>query len=126
MDKKLESKIKQLDSALATLKEVLQMEKSKVIRDATIQRFEYCFELFWKCLRLYSLSEGDDVKSPKAAIRQLQIYKILTPTETETALQMADDRNLSVHTYDEQTIDALYQRIFKYYEMMEQVRQQLK
>ena len=40
--------VKQLEAALLTLDEVLMMEWSKVVRDAAIQRFEYCFELVWK------------------------------------------------------------------------------
>ncbi len=125
MDKKLEQKIRQLNEALLTLKEVLAQEKNDFIRDSTIKRFEYSFELFWKCLRLYFLSEGEDIKSPKAVIRQLLIYEWLTPAETEQALQMADDRNLSVHTYDKETVDLLFQRIFGYYDLMERVCRKL-
>ena len=43
--------VKQLETALITLDEVLMMEWSRVVRDAAIQRFEYCFELVWKLIK---------------------------------------------------------------------------
>ena len=37
------------EKALKTLKDALQMPASVIVRDATIQRFEYSFEILWKC-----------------------------------------------------------------------------
>lgn len=126
MDQKLKIKLEQFQKALLTLKDVLDQPKNEYIRDSAIKRFEYCFELFWKVLRIYFLIEkGEDYKSPKDAMRGLLVFKFLTAEETETALKMVDDRNLSVHTYDEFEIEQLYGRIFGYYELMEEVFEKL-
>lgn len=78
-------------------------------------------------MRIYFLTEkGEDYKSPKDAMRGLQVFKFLTPKQTEKALKMVDDRNLSVHTYDEFEIERLYKRIFGYYELMEEIFGKLK
>lgn len=109
MDQKLKIKLEQFKKALLTLRDVLDQPKNEYIRDSAIKRFEYCFELFWKVLRIYFLTEkGEDYKSPKDAMRGLQVFKFLTPEQTEEALKMVDDRNLSVHTYDEFEIEQLY------------------
>lgn len=126
MDQKLKIKLEQFKKALLTLKDVLDQPKNKYIRDSAIKRFEYCFELFWKVLRIYFLTEkGEDYKSPKDAMRGLQVFKFLTPEQTEEALKMVDARNSSVHTYDENEIEQLYSRIFGYYELMEGVFKKL-
>ncbi|MCC7210609.1 MAG: hypothetical protein E3K40_08815 [Candidatus Brocadia sp.] len=39
--------------ALHTLGEILQQPFSVIVRDATIQRFEYTFEALWKFLKEY-------------------------------------------------------------------------
>ena len=52
--------------------------------------------------------EGLDAGSPKGVIRACREVRILSLEETEHALKMADDRNLTAHTYDR----ALAQEIF--------------
>ena len=37
--------------------------------DATIQRFEFCFELAWKLMKTVLEYEGIDVNSPRSCIR---------------------------------------------------------
>ena len=122
MDQKLKLKLKQFKKALMTLKDVLDQPKNKYIRDSAIKRFEYSFELFWKVLRIYFLTQkGEDYRSPKDAMRGLAVFNFLTPEQTEKALEMVDDRNLSVHTYDELEMERLYKGIFGYYELMKKV-----
>jgi len=41
------------EKAIASLEEVLQLEKTAIIRDSTIQRFEYTFEFAVKFMRRY-------------------------------------------------------------------------
>ena len=48
-------------------------------------------------LRTYA---GLDVGSPNEVIRTCREVGILTVEETEYALEMANDRNLTSHTYD--------------------------
>jgi len=46
--KELAFHIRTLNQALLSLEEILAEEFSVIVRDATIQRFEYTFELGWK------------------------------------------------------------------------------
>ena len=71
---------KHLRQTLATLNQVLALEKTDIIRDATIKRFEYCFELGWKSAKiLLDKKFGVEVFSPKEVFRALiqNLYRTL-------------------------------------------------
>jgi hypothetical protein len=56
--------------ALGTLAEALAMEKTRIVRDASIQRFEYTFEAVWKAAQSFvKQHEGVEAASPKAVVR---------------------------------------------------------
>jgi len=50
---KLRQRLKSCKNALDTLDEALQMPFSVIVRDGSIQRFEYSFESTWKLLKRY-------------------------------------------------------------------------
>lgn len=54
--------------ALRTLAEILEEPPTKIVRDATIQRFENSFEACWKALKAY-LDETEVIvcNSPKSS-----------------------------------------------------------
>jgi nucleotidyltransferase substrate binding protein (TIGR01987 family) len=94
--------------ALVSLEEILRHEPSVIVRDATIQRFEYTTEAAWKALKHFlSEHEGVDCSTPKSCIRAAFQAALLTEEQTETFLCMIDDRNLASHTY----VEAVAQRI---------------
>ena len=99
--------------ALERLREMTDREElSDEERDALIQRFEFCFEILWKCGTEYLLTEdGLDAASPKKVIRLLRETGVLDEEETEQALAMADDRNMTAHTYDESLAKEMSERI---------------
>jgi nucleotidyltransferase substrate binding protein (TIGR01987 family) len=99
--------------ALLALAEVAGIATPTAIeRDAAIQRFEFTFEAVWKSVQEALRSrEGLDAASPKAAIRHSVVVGWLTPDEGAAALQMADDRNLTSHTYNEALAQAIHARI---------------
>ena len=87
----------------------------EIERDAVIQRFEFTFEAVWKAAQFHLLKvEGLDVASPKAAIRVCREVGLLDEQEAMQALRMADDRNLTVHTYNEQLAEQILERIMGY------------
>jgi len=100
-------------AALATLDELAHKpDRSKVERDAAIQRFEYTFEAVWKAAQFYLREiEGLDVGSPKGAARAAFETGLLDEAETRHALAMADDRTLSVHTYNETLANEIAERL---------------
>ena len=67
---KYQSLLKQFESALKRLEEVLNQEKSTLIRDAAIKRFEFTFELLWKTLRIFLREKGVEVKTPKDCFKE--------------------------------------------------------
>jgi len=96
--------------ALVRLEELVAIAKPTAVeRDAAIQRFEYTFEAVWKVSERYlAVCEGMTVRSPKACVRAAREARLLTDEETVRALEMVDDRNETVHTYNE----AVAARIF--------------
>ena len=100
-------------TALATLNELLRKSAlSKVERDAAIQRFEYTFEATWKAAQLYLREvEGLEVGSPKRAARAALQVGLFDAAHTHELLAMVDDRNLTVHTYNEQLAEEIASRL---------------
>ena len=77
--------------------------------DATIQRFEFCFELAWKLMKVVLDYEGIEVSSPRSSIREG--WKLGMINDAETWLDMQEKRNLSTHTYNEATALEVYELI---------------
>ncbi len=109
-----------LQKALTSFSEALQMEYSAIVRDATIQRFEFTFVLFWKLLKEYlNIQEGIICSSPKSCIREGFRQGLFDEQQTVLALEMVDDRNLTSHTYDESMAERIYHRAPSYYGLMQ-------
>lgn len=61
--------IKDFKKAIHKLDEVLQLEKTEVVRDAAIKRFELCFDLAWKSIKSYAQREGIECFSPRECFK---------------------------------------------------------
>jgi nucleotidyltransferase substrate binding protein (TIGR01987 family) len=106
--------------ALKTLSEILSLPFSVIVRDASIQRFEYSFESLWKLLKGYLYQvEGLICNSPKECFREGLKVGVLSVEETETCLVMTDDRNLTSHTYIESIAEAIYPKLPSYLVVMQ-------
>lgn len=64
--------------------------------------------------------------SPKKVIRSCREVGVLSDEETEQALKMADDRNLTTHAYDESFIESLLRRLPMYDTVLHHWLQQIK
>ena len=115
---KLENKFKSFQTALERLREAINIYKNDnhpVLLDGTIQRFEFTVELAWKLLKEYLESEKfGEFNSPKAVVKEA--FKIGLLEDGEIWLDMLDDRNLTSHTYDEETAKEIYRNIISKYE----------
>jgi nucleotidyltransferase substrate binding protein (TIGR01987 family) len=109
--------------ALNALQEVLAMPYSPIVRDAAIQRFEFTFEAIWKLTQLYLREkEGLEINSPKSVLRNcLQVGLLATESQVALALKMADDRNLTVHTYNEKLATQIFNNLKSYHDLMQQL-----
>ncbi|OHC69690.1 MAG: hypothetical protein A2045_10900 [Rhodocyclales bacterium GWA2_65_20] len=105
--------------ALATLFELAGEPYSKLVRDASIQRFEYSFEAVWKAAQLVlRIRYGMELGAPKPIIRACFENGILDETQTRLALAMTDHRNLTSHTYNEVLAEEIFAAIPAYRELM--------
>ncbi len=106
--------------ALRSLEELLIIESpSKVERDAAIQRFEYTFEAVSKAAgRFLLVIDGIDVASPKAIVRSSREVGLFKDDQTVLALEMVDDRNLTVHTYNEALAEQIFSNFSRYAELL--------
>ncbi len=113
---RLKERLAVATQAMKRLREITELpEIGEIERDAVIQRFEFTFEAVWKAAQFYLLQvEGLDVASPKGVIRTCREVGLLDEQEAAQALQMADDRNLTVHTYNEQLAAQILERIMGY------------
>jgi nucleotidyltransferase substrate binding protein (TIGR01987 family) len=117
--KGLNDRLASCQRAISTLDEILQMEVSVIIRDASIQRFEYSFESLWKLLKAsLDQCEGIVCNSPKRCFREALKVRLLSVREAETCLIMTDDRNLTSHTYIEAVAEAIYGKLPSYLKVM--------
>ncbi len=124
---KLERRIEGAEKALETLRTILREPYSVIVRDATIQRFEYTFEIFWKLVKEYLYNyEGIECNSPKSCFREALSVGLLSEEQTITCLEMTDDRNLTVHIYIEEVAENIYGKIRDYYELMDIVFNRVK
>jgi len=113
---RLGQRLELAEQALRTFQELASLDKpSPVERDAAIQRFEYTFEAVWKAgQRFLLVREGLDTGSPKSCIRAAGQIGVLSEQATQGALEMADDRNLTAHTYNEGLAKAIFGRLSRH------------
>ena len=109
---RLNDRLSLAQRALGTLGEALSEPKTPMNRDASIQRFEYTYEAVWKAAQLYlSAIENVEAGSPTSVARACFRAGLLTEEQARTVLAMARDRNLTVHTYNEELADQIYARL---------------
>ena len=104
--KELAFHVKTMEQTLHTLEEILKETYSIIVRDATIQRFEYTFEVGWKLFRKVARIEGIEVVSPRQAIRAA--YDVGLLEDVDLWFEMLNDRNRTSHTYSETTADEVF------------------
>jgi nucleotidyltransferase substrate binding protein (TIGR01987 family) len=97
-----------LIKAVDSLRDALSQSKNPYTRDATIQRFEYTFELCWKMLRRYmAMQSAIDHFNLKDLFREAGRQGIIASVEDWFAYLKG--RNLTSHTYNEETAEETYQ-----------------
>lgn len=112
---RLKERLHLAEKALAALNESLALPYSKIVRDASIQRFEFTIESLWKLAqRFLIVKEGIESGSPKGVIKACFQVDLLTDQQTHLLLQAIDDRNLTVHTYNEALAEKIYANLFEY------------
>jgi len=70
-----------------------------LLQDSAIQRFEFTFEMVWKCLRLWLKGKDIMANNPRDAIKEALAQGLIEDGDGWTEMQ--ENRNITTHTYDE-------------------------
>ena len=98
------------DKSFRLLERTLQIDDpSEAERGGLIQFYEMSFELSWKLIKDYLESQGFIVKSPREAIKQAYQSEIIG--NGELWMDALNDRNITSHTYDEETAKMIVEKI---------------
>lgn len=106
---KIESVIIDLTSANQKLQEALNADPTELNQDATIQRFEFTFELSWKLMQEVLTNNLRKTRGVKDVIRQAQDMEIID--DCQKWFDFLDSRNLTVHTYKMEIARTIYTKI---------------
>jgi nucleotidyltransferase substrate binding protein (TIGR01987 family) len=116
----IQERLIDLNLAILNLKEASSLPSDSYInRDATIKRFELCFDLAWKILKHKLFSYGVDIQSPRLAF--IEGVKNNLISDTDKWLDLIEMRNTAVHTYDSELADQLYKKIPNYISMLDEL-----
>lgn len=90
----------------------MQKEYTSNISDmsklALAQSFEITFEIGWKVLKDYLEEQGIVAKTPKEVIKQAFHAEIIP--DGQTWIDMAKDRNITSHEYNQDKVDLMLER----------------
>lgn len=97
----------ELIKAITRLEEACAQPFSTFIRDAVIQRFEFCWELAWKTLKLRLEYLGIEALNPRDIFREALNKGLIHDGNSWSEAQKK--RNLTTHTYDEKLANDVYE-----------------
>jgi len=125
---RLRERLDMAEKALGRFKEAMAIvNPNSLERDAAIQRFEFTFEALWKAAKHFlTVIEGIDTASPKGVVRSCREVGLLSDGEAILALHMIDDRNLTVHTYNEPLAVEIYGRLNDYCQLLDKWLNEMK
>ena len=111
---KSEIKFEKFQKALISLEAVYlkPMQEDRTNIDATIQRFEFTFELAWKFLKDFFFERGLELNYPKEIIKEA--FSVNLIDDENLWIKMLRDRNITSNTYDEKLADEIFSRIKLY------------
>ena len=115
--------LEDLQSALRRLADALAQPESEFVRDAAIQRFEFCFELAWKGIQAVSRLEGQECTSPRAAFSLA--WRGGWVADEAAWLDMLDERNKTAHTYRETMAKEVFGNLPRHLPHLSQLHQAL-
>lgn len=125
-DIRWKQRFRNFNKSLELLESALKIEQPDVVQKAGIvQFFEMCCELSWKVMKDYLEDQGfTEIGTPRNAIKKS--FEIGLIEDGHAWMDLLVDRNLSVHTYDEEKANSLDLLIHtKYIHLFEKLRNTL-
>ena len=111
------------EKSIQRLEEILKEEETVANRDSAIKRFEFTVELAWKCVQKFLREQEIICRSPKECLKEA--FKFGLIEDDPRWLEMFEDRNLTVHTYNETTAEEVYGRLSNYLGVFELLKEKL-
>lgn len=107
-------KFEKFQKALLALESIYlkPVQEDRVNIDATIQRFEFTFELAWKFLKDYFSERYIELNYPKEVIQEAFAVNLIN--NEDVWIKMLKDRNMTSHTYNAKLADEIFSRIKLY------------
>jgi len=106
---KLNRNLINLEKALNRFEEAIQEPESSIVMDATVQRFEFTYELTWKTLKTFLEDiHGIRTVSPRQVFKEAYALDLIK--KEEVFLEMIQSRNLLSHTYNEEQAKVIYEK----------------
>lgn len=93
--------------ASTRLSEACAQPFDSFIRDSVIQRFEFCWELAWRTLKLRLEFLGVVAANPRDVFKEALVAGLIHDGNAWSEAQRM--RNLSSHTYDEKLAEQVYE-----------------
>ncbi len=90
----------QFEQALARLHGALEQNETEFMRDALIQRFEFTYELGWKCMFYWLRAQNEKVPEVVRAVIQAA-YRAELIADADLWEKIKDCRDETSHTYDQ-------------------------
>lgn len=106
---KLVSLKEDLEKAVRRLKEALGEEPTELHKDATIQRFEFTFEVAWKLMQEILRENRIDAYGVKSVFRESARLGLIE--DPQAWFEFLESRNLTTHTYDQDEARKIYDKI---------------
>ncbi len=119
--------------ALFQLEQAVQLMRKRGLSDlekqGVIQAFEFTYELGWNVLKDYLQWQGvDNIVGSRDTIRES--YKSELIADGQLWMDMLQDRNRTVHSYNEETVNvivkAINERYFEGFEALKHVFELMK
>lgn len=107
----IKEQYQQFARALKKLNEIVQLEKSEIVRDSTIQRFEFTYEVLWKLLKSLARERDIECLSPRDSFGAAFRMGLIAEEQEALFISMIERRNLTVHVYHEETAAEIYEFI---------------
>ena len=104
-----------LTQAVELLSDRIEREEAvdELLQEGLIQRFEYTHELAWKVMKDYAEYQGyTDVRGSRDAIRKALEMNLI---DDKRWMDTIEDRNLTVHNYDNEIASEIYNNIMCVY-----------
>jgi nucleotidyltransferase substrate binding protein (TIGR01987 family) len=97
------------EKAFYNLKSAVEKAVDDLDIDGTIKRFELCYELSWKIIKLHLEDLGIICKNPRDCFKQAKINNLI---EDESIwMEMIENRNQLVHEYSSEFSKEIFKKI---------------